>query len=142
MNLIPLLSVLLLTSFSNPETECSLSVHCTGLSGEAGSVVLAIYHQEEGFPDRPLNFTSVKVAAGQTSATIKLSGLEHGAYAATLLHDTDGDERMDSNLIGIPKEGFAFSNNAKPSILGAPSFSTCSFLMHGDATIELEMIYF
>jgi uncharacterized protein (DUF2141 family) len=36
--------------------------------------------------------------------------LESGIYGASLLDDENDNGKMDYNLLGIPKEGFGFSN--------------------------------
>jgi uncharacterized protein (DUF2141 family) len=46
------------------------------------------------------------------------------AFAA--LHDEDSDGELDRDLIGIPTEGYAFSNDAREPF-GPPSFDAASF---------------
>jgi uncharacterized protein (DUF2141 family) len=38
--------------------------------------------------------------------------------------------KLDTNCVGVPKEGFSFSNKAK-ALLSAPSFSASSFQYDG-----------
>jgi uncharacterized protein (DUF2141 family) len=48
--------------------------------------------------------------------------------------------KLDTNFLGIPKEGYGFSNGAK-GLLGPPSFSDASFQYDGetmDLTISLH----
>ncbi|MES2370531.1 DUF2141 domain-containing protein [Thiobacillus thioparus] len=45
--------------------------------------------------------------------------------------------KLDTNLLGIPKEGYGFSNDAKAS-LGAPTFSAASFPYEGK-NLELKI---
>lgn len=44
-----------------------------------------------------------------------------GTYALGVYHDADGDRKYDRNAVGLPSEGFGFSNNPAV-ILGIPSF--------------------
>ena len=46
------------------------------------------------------------------------------------MHDLNGNGRIDFNLIGIPTEAYAFSNNV--GRFGAPKFEEASFTLAGD----------
>jgi uncharacterized protein (DUF2141 family) len=40
-----------------------------------------------------------------------LSNLKVGNYALTALHDMSNDGKLHVGIMGIPKDGFGFSNN-------------------------------
>jgi uncharacterized protein (DUF2141 family) len=63
-----------------------------------------------------------------------------GAYALSAIHDENGNGRLDTSL-GIPREGFGFSNN--PHIwFGPPSFAAARFLLPaGGAALNVTMKY-
>lgn len=44
-----------------------------------------------------------------------------GTYALAVYHDADGNRKLKRNGLGMPAEGYGFSNNA-PALLGLPSF--------------------
>ena len=57
-----------------------------------------------------------------------------------VIHDENMNGKLDTNWLGIPTEGYGFSNNASV-LLGTPSFSAASFLYDGlnlDLTIRLH----
>ncbi len=60
-----------------------------------------------------------------------------GTYALVVLHDENMNARADYNWIGLPKEGYGFSNDARGT-LGAPSFSQASFAYDGKS-LELTI---
>jgi len=63
-----------------------------------------------------------------------------GTYALAVVHDKNMNGKLDTNFMGIPTEGYGFSNNAK-ALLSAPSFSAASFPYDGedlDLTISLH----
>lgn len=62
----------------------------------------------------------VPARAGATRVCIHLPG--PGTYALAVYHDADGNRSFNRNMIGLPAEGYGFSNNA-PTIFGLPSFS-------------------
>jgi uncharacterized protein (DUF2141 family) len=45
-----------------------------------------------------------------------------GTYALAVYHDADADRSFDRTGLGLPDEGFGFSNNP-PTFLGLPNFS-------------------
>lgn len=49
-----------------------------------------------------------------------------GVYALAAYHDEDGDRHLSRNVVGMPTEGYAFSNNPK-ALLGLPSFRSVAF---------------
>ena len=63
-----------------------------------------------------------------------------GTYALVIVHDENVNGKLDTSWMGVPKEGYGFSNDAK-SFLSAPSFSAASFQYNGqnlDMTIEMR----
>ena len=56
---------------------------------------------------------------------------------AFLCHRNYNNE-MDKNLLGVPKEQYGFSNDAKGSF-GPPSFKDASFTVSGDMKLEVNL---
>lgn len=68
-------------------------------------------------------------------------GLPPGRYAAVCYHDENANGKFDRNIVGMPKEGYCFSKNFKPT-LAAPKFEDCAFdYKGGDQSLSLTMIY-
>ena len=44
-----------------------------------------------------------------------------GTYALAVYHDANANRHIDRSGIGLPEEGYGFSNNA-PALFGLPSF--------------------
>jgi uncharacterized protein (DUF2141 family) len=45
-----------------------------------------------------------------------------GIYGLAVYHDANADRRFDRNMLGLPAEGYGFSNDA-PTLFGLPRFS-------------------
>ena len=61
-----------------------------------------------------------------SNATTLTVELKPGKYALALFLDANKNKKLDTNIVGAPKERFGFSNN--PRILfGAPNFNECDF---------------
>ncbi|WP_374942985.1 DUF2141 domain-containing protein [Sphingomonas sp.] len=63
--------------------------------------------------------------------TIRFDALPQGAYALAVIHDANGNAKLDT-FAGIPREGFGFSRNP-PIGFGAPRFAAAQFTLAGDA---------
>lgn len=63
-----------------------------------------------------------RVPARQGTTQVCIFVPSPGTYALAVYHDADGNRHITRNAIGLPAEGYGFSNNA-PAIFGLPSFS-------------------
>ena len=61
-----------------------------------------------------------------------------GVYALSVFHDENLNGRLDTNWLGIPREGVGASNNPKPR-MGPPRFAAAEF-QHPGASTDLEII--
>ncbi len=112
------------------------------IRNSAGTVDCALFDSPAGFPIEALlsatNVVVIKVR--KTHACCDFEDIPPGTYALAVIHDENMNGKLDTNFLGIPKEGYGFSNGAK-SLLGAPSFSAASFEYDGgtlDLTISLH----
>ena len=63
----------------------------------------------------------------------------NGTYAIAVVHDENGNNKMDKAIF-LPREGFGFSRN--PAIaMGPPSFKSASFAVAGDMRQSIKMKY-
>ena len=137
MKIIYFLIVLIISS---KLIAADLEVTVEGLRTSKGILRLAIFDNPIEFPRgvevRSLN---VKPTSGNTVALFK--GMKPGIYALAIHHDENVNNEMDTNFIGLPKEGFGFSNNAK-IFFGPPRFTEASFSL-GEALnkISLQVVY-
>jgi uncharacterized protein (DUF2141 family) len=122
--------------------RADLMVHVGGLRNSDGQVLCALFDKADAFPDGERALQGGKVKVSERRATCQLKGLSPGRYAVAVFHDEDGDGEMDT-FLGIPTEGFGFSNNAKPSTFGPPSFSDAAFKVDGKIKrkISIRMRY-
>lgn len=130
------LSILLLAgsglSFMPAPANSKLAVSITNLSNNNGHVLVSLYNTAEGFPSKPEKAVQKKqVTVTNKQATVEFSSLPAGTYAVAVLHDENDDQKMNTNWLGIPKEGYGFSNNAMGT-LGPPAFSKASFRLEKD----------
>ncbi|WP_375510816.1 DUF2141 domain-containing protein [uncultured Nostoc sp.] len=120
-----------------------LTVEIDGLKNKQGQVCASIFASSEGFPsdsDRSLQKQCTKITS--TPLPITFENLKAGSYAIAVFHDQNNDGTLNSNVLGIPSEGFGFSAN--PEIrTRAAKFSEAAFLVAGpDTNIQIQLKYF
>jgi uncharacterized protein (DUF2141 family) len=104
-----------------------LQLTVDGLHSAKGDVMVVIYGS------RPSAFLAkgkwvVKVQMPIAAATITgcIALPKPGTYAIAVYHDEDSNRHLKRTLIGLPAEGYAFSNNPH-SLLGLPSYRSVAF---------------
>lgn len=134
-----LLSTLLLVILSYSSIGSDLKVSISDLVNDKGSIHYLIFNSPTGYPDEEKKgFTKGTIKA--TEKEFILKDLPDGEYSVSLIHDENDNSRLDT-FLGIPKEGFAFSNNPRV-FFGPPSFEKTKVKVHSDKEITLKMKYF
>jgi uncharacterized protein (DUF2141 family) len=119
-----------------------IHVKILNIRNSTGAVACALFESPVGFPTEFLrSATNIMVIKVQDSqARCDFEDIAPGTYALAVIHDENRNGKLDTNQLGIPREGYGFSNDAK-GWLGAPSFSAASFPYEGrkiDLTISLH----
>jgi len=106
-------------------------------------VSICLYQSSDGFPSLPEKAYRIANAdIQQGSSEVTFTDLPPGEYAVSLLHDENGNEKMDTNFLGIPREGYGTSNNAA-AIFGPPKFKDARFILDKPVmNIEIKVKYF
>lgn len=109
-----------------------------GVRTSAGKISVAVYNQADGFLkfDKVYKCDSTKARKGITR--IDIVDLPEGEYALAIFHDENGNDELDTNWLGIPKEAFAFSK-AKMKLFGPPSFRECALTLKSDSEIRISL---
>lgn len=71
-------------------------------------------------------------------AEISFAELCAGHYAVRLYHDENDNQLLDTNVVGIPRERYGFSNNVR-GWMGEPSFDRQLFRIESDTTITIKL---
>lgn len=107
----------------NEDTQLTLTIE--GVESLQGKVMIALFNSEVGYNGDDL-YEAAQVRAYGHQLEYQFSHLEPGQYALKIFHDVDEDGALDTNLMGIPSEPVAFSNNA-PMRFGPASWADAHF---------------
>ena len=142
--------VLLLSLLKLPGISMEQSSHATGtltviisnFRSNRGSAAVALYNQEKAFPKSPEKAIRQSFFPINDKKTVAVfENLAAGEYAVSVFHDENNNKKMDTNFLGIPKEGVGASNNARGHF-GPPKYKDAKFSFSGSAqTIYINITY-
>jgi uncharacterized protein (DUF2141 family) len=119
-----------------------IHVRVLDIRNSTGTVACALFESKAGFPTEFLssatNVMVIKIRKAQARCTFE--EIPPGTYAIGVIHDENMNGKLDTGVLGIPTEGYGFSNDAR-ELLRAPSFAAASFKYDGqnlDLTIKLH----
>ena len=113
--------------------DTAVTVSVSNVSTDAGQLVLSVYNSKKTWLKKPVH----ESAMPPSDETVFELELPAGDYAFQLYHDLDGNGKMKTNFIGIPKEPTAVSNEAKGKF-GPPKFKDAAVTV-GDEPVAIEL---
>lgn len=116
---------------AQPPKENLIHVEISELRNDKGQVLCALFPSAEGFPKKPdkaIARTKSDISKGH--AICEFADIAPGTYAVSVFHDENSNGKLDTNFIGIPREGVGASNNAKGHF-GPPKFADAAFHFPG-----------
>jgi len=123
-----------------PASAGDLEITIQGLRNSDGMMRLALFDKPEEFP-RGQDIRDHDIAAKSGDVVVVFKDLKPGLYALAIHHDENTNKSMDTNFIGLPQEGYGFSNNARV-FFGPPSFEAAAFEVGiGKNSINLKVVY-
>ncbi len=114
----------LITTFTNAQAG-DLTVTISGVKEPFGIIGCALFNKEAGFTKSSSAIAVSGEKASPAGNSCVFKGLADGTYAVAVLHDTNGNQKMDFSALGLPTEDWGMSNNVRPSFR-APTFKEAS----------------
>lgn len=118
-----------------------VKVSVTSIRSEKGQLILAIFKDQQSFKDnKPFKRQKYSKATLANGSVVFSVTLEPGIYGLSVLDDEDNNSKMEFNMLGIPKEGFGFSDYYHNS-LTRPVLADFDFELNGDKSVVVKMRY-
>ncbi|WDE01384.1 DUF2141 domain-containing protein [Thalassomonas actiniarum] len=120
--------------------SANIQLEITGIKNDQGKLYIQLFHGEENYNQGKAELaTMTKAKSG--NATLIFQDVDSGEYALRFYHDENNNGKLDSNLFGIPTEGYGFSNNAMPNF-GPAKYQEMKFQVNGgDLKLSSKVIY-
>lgn len=118
--------------------QVTVEVTLTGVKPGKGNLRVGLFN-ESNYLNTPVE-GKISKATG-ASVVLSFENVREGTYALSVIHDTNENGELDKTKLGIPKEGFAFSNNVMGK-KGPPPFDKTKFeVKDSGVRQELKMRY-
>ena len=134
------LASILSTGIARTQSPAQNLIHVDveGLRNDKGQVMCALYSSAEGFPkDGSKALAQLKSPIANGQAVCDFTGTGPGTYAVAVFHDENSNGKMDTNFVGMPREGVGASNDAQGHF-GPPPFDKAAFRFTG-GRLELKV---
>jgi uncharacterized protein (DUF2141 family) len=120
------------------QEENVVHVDVDGLHSNRGQVLCSLFSSAADFPkkaDRAVAHAQSEIS--DKHASCEFQNVSPGIYAVSVFHDENSNGKLDTNFMGIPREGVGASNNAKGRF-GPPKFSAAAF-QHASGRTNLNI---
>ena len=126
-----------------PALAAELVIEVRGVRSDAGRLYVAVHTPRTGekFPYEDGMFAGVQQRAHPGDMRFVLRDLPPGRYAVNAFHDENGNGDLDTNVLGIPTEGYGFANDP-PTSFGPPDFEEAAVTVgEAPATAAMTITY-
>ena len=115
----------------------NIEVIVKNVKNDKGTLMVGLFNSEKTFTIQSWKGEKPRAAAG--TVKVIFQNIPSGEYAVSVYHDAN--EMLDVNFIGIPKEGFGFSNDVMGTF-GPPTFEKAKFKCPVSQPISVTLKYF
>lgn len=116
----------------------NLTIDIKGIANTDGYLRIGIYGSKDDFLVEGKEFAGGQIQAVLDSVKYVFEHIPHGNYSVAIFHDMDSNGKLNRNMLGIPVEGYGFSNE---STMGIPDFEDALFELNSDKKIIVTMKY-
>jgi uncharacterized protein (DUF2141 family) len=126
--------VLFLMPLNDVFPQYKLEIKITDLRTNNGVILLQLFDKNKNVINKAKGIIKNK------TCDISFENLKSGIYAIRYFHDENSNDKLETGWMGIPTEGYGFSNNP-PIIFGPPSFDKWLFEIKNNMKILLKPKY-
>lgn len=135
-----LLAIVCMSIFTVAAVEgADLTFTVEDIESVEGALNWVVYNSKESYDGNEDAIFSARVKVSATTMRFTLHDVPPGQVAIKLFHDANGNGELDSNALGIPTEGYGFSNNA--GRFGPPAFKDAAIAIdesHSKISVRLR----
>ncbi len=122
-----------------PTNNPKLTIKISNIEKLQGEIKVGVFNKETNFLKDGSAIKNYTIKVKKDSETLVITDLPKGEYAISMYHDTNSDNKLNTNFIGIPKEPYGFSNNVKPK-MSAPKYHECKFDLAESTTLHIKLL--
>jgi uncharacterized protein (DUF2141 family) len=109
--------------FSQDVKGQTITVTIENAKSDDGKVLVSLNTKDNFMKGSGVQNTASEIKDGK--ATITFENVQPGEYAIMVMHDANGNNKLDFEASGMPKESYGTSNN--PRSFGPPNYDDAKF---------------
>lgn len=130
------------TTTVDPPADYFLTINITDIRDIEGEMNIAIFDNSTDFDAKTNWVIATEQTVTGSPMQVKIKNLPAGEYAISVYHDKNNDGELNTNFLGIPKEGFGFSNDAINNF-GPPSFDQAKItIAAADQATSIDLVHY
>lgn len=133
---------MLIGSYAFTNAPNNITLEIKELRSAKGNLIIGVFKDGESFktekPFKRITIEKPKPVKGSCAVSL---ALEPGVYGISILDDENANDEMDYNMIGMPKEGFGFSNYYHTA-LSRPKFESFKLKIENKEKVSIRMKYY
>lgn len=133
LRIFSLIQVLMLIS-GYAASQHKLEIEIVQIQNNEGKIMVQLFDVNQNI------LTQEMSPIKDNKCLLVIKNLSPGKYAVRYFHDENLNGIMETNMLGIPTEGYGFSNNVTGKF-GPPPFEKWLFEIAGDKKIVLKPSY-
>ncbi len=111
----------------------TIEVEVTNFESNKGAAYIGLYNAENSFLENEYKGKIVEIK--NKKAVLVFKDIPDGTYAVSVFHDEDNNGELTTNFLGIPKESYGASNNAK-GVFGPPKWDNAKFEVRNGVLVK------
>ncbi len=129
---------LLSTFIAGPAFAAELTVNLHGIRTQTGLVKVALVDSQDAWDGKAAPVQGEGAPPKGENASFTFKDLKPGSYAVMITHDENGNGKLDTNVVGMPLEGYGFSNN--PRVMRKPTWDEARLeISKDDVAIDIAL---
>lgn len=118
-----------------------INVKVTNILNKNGKIVIGLFNKDDDtFADMLKFYKGIHLDIDDTKVIYRFKNLPNGIYAIAVFHDKNKNKVLDKNFLGMPQEGYGFSNNIRPIVRSA-TFKESKFVLNEEKNISIKLGY-
>ncbi|MCZ8029164.1 MAG: DUF2141 domain-containing protein [Rubrivivax sp.] len=114
-----------------------LRLEVSSFRNAKGALSCRLFTDAASFPDGD-GARTVRAPIEGAQASCAFPNLPPGTYAVAVVHDENGNGRLDKNLLGVPREGYGVSNN-RTYAMSSPKWDESKFTVGAGEPVVLRV---
>jgi uncharacterized protein (DUF2141 family) len=129
-----------LIGISAHTNAATLTINITEIQKPTGKLMIKLVNSAQAYDGKAEASAKRMIeVSSKDNVSLQFADLAPGSYAVMIMHDENSNGKLDSNILGIPKEAYGFSNN--PHVMRQPTFDETKFQVSDkDSTINIELL--